>query len=89
MPKVRKNHPPVHRVLEEKIVALLRPYSVDNPPAVSPGEDIYLEIAAKALGMTLPAAKDKLSKGNPGVRSARASVKRKLFSIMYGGGEAL
>ena len=87
--KAQKWAMPVHQVLDEKINALLRAYSPENPPYVSPGQDLYLEIAAKALGMTLSDAKKKLSAGNPGVRSARANVKKKLFSIMYGGGVAL
>lgn len=89
MPKMRREFKPVHAVLEDRIVAFLRLYSPENPPTTSPGQDLYLEIAAKAMGMSLTDAKKKLNNGNPGVRSARASVKRKLFSIMYGGGEAL
>lgn len=88
MPKSKNAKPLalVHQALDEKITRLLAKYSVDNPPMVKYGNDLYLEIAAKALGMTYAAARKKLSNGNTGVRSARDNVKNKLFSITYGGG---
>lgn len=88
-PMLRKNYPAVHQLLDEKITALLRAYSPENPPSAKEGHDLYLEIAAKALGMTYAAARKKFNSGNPGVRSARANVKAKMFSITYGGGMSL
>jgi len=83
MPLIRKAYPPVHPTLDEKINRLLAPYSPDNPPDVKPGIDPYLEIAAKALGITYADAKKKQSKGNVAVLSARQNVKNKLFAIAF------
>lgn len=80
---------PLHQALDEKITRMLAKYSADNPPEVRAGHDLYLEIAAKALGMTYADARKKMSNGNTGVLSARANVKNKMFSIMYSGGESL
>lgn len=88
-PKLRRNYQTTSVTLDEKITRLLARVSVDNPPAVTAGKDLYLELAAKALGMTYAAARTKFDNGNPAVRSARANVKRKMFSIMYSGGLSL
>src|SRR6478609_4851185 len=83
--KPRKKYTPIHQTLDEKINKLLFPFSESNPPTVTPGTDPYLEIAAKALGMTYVDARKKLSNGNVAVLSARMSVKNKLFAISSGG----
>lgn len=74
----------LHPTLDEKINRLLAPYSSDNPPDIKSGTDPYLEIAAKALGITYADAKKKQSKGNVAVLSARDNVKTKLFAIAFG-----
>jgi hypothetical protein len=84
MPMIRKAYPPVHPTLDEKINRLLAPYSSDNPPDIKSGIDPYLEIAAKAMGITYADAKKKQSKGNVAVLSARQNVKTKLFAIAFG-----
>lgn len=83
-PKTSKKYPPVHKALDEKINKLLFTYSDTNMPTVTPGIDPYLEIAAKALGMTYADAMKKMSKGNVAVQSARMDVKNKLFAISGG-----
>ncbi len=89
MPKIVKGYPPVHPKLAETINRLLSAISETNPLVVTHGVDPCLEVAAKALGMTYEAARSKMSNGNVAVLSARADVKRKLFSITYGGGTSL
>lgn len=79
----------MHPKLAETINRLLSAISETNPLVVSHGVDPYLEVAAKALGMSYEDARKKMSNGNVAVLSARADVKKKLFSITYGGGVSL
>lgn len=88
-PKLRRNYQTASMTLDEKINRLLARVSVDNPPTTQEGRDLYLDLAAKALGMTYAAARAKFDNKNPAVRAARANVKNKLFSIIYGGGMSL
>jgi hypothetical protein len=89
MPKMQKSYSALSKPLDEKVNRLLLAVSEDNPVTVTPGADPYLEIAAKALGMSYKDAKKKLSKGNAAVLAVRNDVKTKLFAITYGNGGAV
>lgn len=72
-------------VLHERVAAILRL----GQPTLTPGLDPYVEITAKAMRLSYPAAFKKFKEGNPGVVALRTYVKKAIFSITYGGGLAV